>query len=215
MSTPVVVITGASRGIGASLLQLYSPTCTAIGTSRAAPAGLISLDVRSDDDCSSLLAKLQAKGITRVDLLINNAGVLIKDDGDLDAVRAQWEINALGPLKVTKALMPLLKASPNGKVVNMSSRMGSIGDNTSGSYYGYRASKAALNQFGVTLARDLAKDGIVVLTVHPGNVKTDMNPHGDVEPDECAKRLGQLIASKNKVEDGFKFWHRDGTELPW
>lgn len=260
-----ILITGANRGIGLSLAKTYKrtkPDACVIGTWRnpkdaeeleKAGCFAIELDVESDDSCISLMERLKSKlHVEKLDLLVNNAGVLKRDSLDrldFDALEKQFKVNALGPLKVTKALLPLLKESAKTakstktKIVNMSSRMGSIGDNTSGtriclpkrqsplsfarakrtdtfelnsgSYYGYRASKSAINQISVTLARDLMKDNIVVLCLHPGNIKTDMNSYGDMTPDECAERLAKLVESKNLPEDGLKFWHRDGMELPW
>ena len=158
-------------------------------------------------------------------ILINNAGIGIWKNNLgsptlIEDVLAQINTNAIGPLRVTSALLPMLrKAATEGKtqvkIANISSRMGSIGDNTSGDAYGYRASKAAENMISVTLARDLAKENILSLALHPGHIRTRMGGSGgDMEADECAKRLVSLIDNATP-EDCYRFIHRDGQTLPW
>jgi NAD(P)-dependent dehydrogenase (short-subunit alcohol dehydrogenase family) len=101
----------------------------------------------------------------------------------------------------------------------MSSRVGSIEDNTSGGMYAYRSSKAALNSICRSLAMDLKDKGVVVVIMHPGYVKTGLDPDTHsmdeaVEPDEAASKLWKVLTSKNIEETG-RFWHREGQELPW
>ena len=122
---------------------------------------------------------------------------------------------------MTNALLPLLRkgASEQGgqpaRVVNVSSRMGSIGDGSTGGSYGYRASKAAENMISVTLAADLAKDNIYSFAVHPGNVQTKLGgKEADVDPETCAGELIKVIENASK-EDCGKFLHRNGSVLPW
>lgn len=151
-----------------------------------------------------------------IDLLIHNAGVLVDDRLDsvsADAVRLQLQINALAPLFLTQALAPRLVQG--AKVALVSSRMGSIGDNTSGAYYGYRMSKAALNAAGMSLARDLASRGIAVVMLHPGAVRTGMTrAQGDLEPDDSASGLLRRI-DELRLETTGRFLHQDGSVLPW
>ena len=132
---------------------------------------------------------------------------------DWDSVQEQIEVNALGPLRTVKALLPNL--AQGAKLALITSRMGSIADNSSGGYYGYRMSKAALNAAGVSLARDLAPKKIAVAILHPGYVRTDMTGnHGNVTPEEAAKQLLARIDALT-VQSSGTFWHANGEVLPW
>jgi len=175
------VITGANRGIGLELArQLHARGDDIIAICRRSSADLDALGVRIEPGvdvaragaAADLAKRLQG---ARIDVLINNAGILRGENlGALnfDSITEQFEVNALGPLRVTAALTPLL--ADNAKVAIITSRMGSIADNSSGGYYGYRMSKAAVNAAGVSLARDLAARNIAVALIHPGMVATDM-----------------------------------------
>ena len=130
-----------------------------------------------------------------------------------DALRQQFEVNAIGPLRVTHALLPNLH--DGSKVAIITSRMGSIADNGSGGYYGYRASKAAVNAIGKSLAVDLAPRGVSVYLLHPGYVATDMvDGHGDITPAVAAQRLVGVVDGLDLERSG-TFWHSNGSELPW
>jgi NAD(P)-dependent dehydrogenase (short-subunit alcohol dehydrogenase family) len=125
------------------------------------------------------------------------------------------EVNAYGPLRVTRALLPHLHAG--SKVVIVTSRSGSIGDNGSGRTYGYRMSKAAVNMAGVNLALDLKPRGIPVLLLHPGMVKTDMGGNSNpaaVEAKDAAARMVARIDEMSLDNTG-QFRHAEGYELPW
>ena len=152
----------------------------------------------------------------KLDCLIANAGILRGDSLealDWDSVQEQIEVNALGPLRTVKALLPNL--AQGAKLALITSRMGSIADNSSGGYYGYRMSKAALNAAGVSLARDLAPKKIAVAILHPGYVRTDMTGnHGNVTPEEAAKQLLARIDALT-VQSSGTFWHANGEVLPW
>lgn len=142
----------------------------------------------------------------------------------LDTVNAPilsktFDVNTFGPLLLTQALLPNLLATPNSRIGIVSSRVGSIGDNSSGGSYAYRASKAAVNSIGKSMAMDLKDKGIVVSLLHPGFTKTNLMPGSDphpesVEPEEAASKLWNVMKSK-EMEDTGKFWHREGYELPW
>ena len=128
-------------------------------------------------------------------------------------VRAQFAINALAPLFLTQALMSRL--TPGAKVALITSRMGSIGDNQSGGYYGYRLSKAALNAASVSMAHDLAPRGVAVVILHPGAVRTEMTGgQGDFEPDESARGLLRRI-DELRLDTTGRFLHQIGNVLPW
>ena len=171
------------------------------------------VDVTSDDSVAHLVRRLESQPI---DLLINNAGILTRETlsaMDFDAVRLQFEVNAMGPLRVTRALLPQM--GPGSKVGIVTSRMGSLADNTSGSRYGYRMSKAAANMAGVSLAQDLNDRGIAVALLHPGFVRTGMTGgNGHIGPGEAAEGLLARMDELNLGNSG-RFWHANGEELPW
>lgn len=217
-----VAVTGANRGIGLELCrQLKAKGASVIALCRKSSPELsdlgvrveTGLDVTSARAVADLAARLE--GLT-MDVLINNAGLLAReslDDLDFDSIRRQLEVNALGPLRVTHALLPHLKEG--SKVALVTSRMGSIGDNTSGGRYGYRMSKAALNMAGVSLAQDLKPRGIAVAILHPGFVRTQMTDNqGLVDPPEAAAGLLARIDELTLDNTG-GFWHANGEALPW
>ena len=218
----LVVITGANRGIGLALVdECLSRGDTVIGTCRQSSKDLNSsgaevvegVDV---NDFSSILNFKKMLGDRVIDVLINNAGILGNEDLeniDYDSVHKQFEINAVAPLKITEALLSNLGAG--SKVAMITSRMGSIGGNTSGGYYGYRMSKAALNCATMSLSHDLASRGIAVAALHPGFVKTDMVNHaGDMEASVAASGLIDRIEELSLDNSG-GFWHSTGEELVW
>jgi NAD(P)-dependent dehydrogenase (short-subunit alcohol dehydrogenase family) len=220
MSTAIV--TGANRGIGLELCrQLHANGWTVVGACRTASPELREaadevwdgLDVGDD----GVVEELRGRAAGRTfDLVLNNAGVLQRqslDRLDWDSMRLQFEINALGPLRVTSALLGTLRAG--SKVAILTSRMGSIDDNTSGGAYGYRMSKAAVNIAGVSLARDLFGRGIAVAILHPGFVRTDMtHGRGYLDVAEAAEGLLARI-DQLTLETSGTFWHSNGEILPW
>jgi NAD(P)-dependent dehydrogenase (short-subunit alcohol dehydrogenase family) len=216
------LITGANRGIGLELCRLLVERGDqVIATCRGGSNELNALgvrieegvDVTSDDSMAQLVRRLAGLPI---DLLINNAGILNREtleQLDFEAVRWQFEVNAIGPLRVSHALVPQM--GPGSKIGIVTSRMGSITDNTSGSRYGYRMSKAAVNMAGVSLARDLSERGIAVALLHPGYVRTGMTGgQGMVDPDEAAGGLLARMDSLSMANSG-SFWHANGENLPW
>jgi NAD(P)-dependent dehydrogenase (short-subunit alcohol dehydrogenase family) len=217
-----VLITGANRGIGLALARAYvARDDTVLAACRVTSKALTDLGVKvhegvevSDDASVDRLAS--SLGRTQIDVLINNAGIHSNETlGDLnfDRIRKQMEVNAYGPLRVTRALLPHLHEG--SKVVIVTSRSGSIGDNGSGRTYGYRMSKAAVNMAGVNLALDLKPRGIPVLLLHPGMVKTDMGGGpGSVEAKDAAARIVARI-DEMSLDDTGKFRHAEGYELPW
>lgn len=218
----IAVVTGANRGIGLALVrQLRADGTPVVAVCRSSAADLDRLGVRVESGldltspaASAVLAERFAHD--QIDLLIHNAGVFIEDtlaSVRADDVRAQLEINALAPLFLTQALAPLLMRG--AKVALITSRMGSIGDNTSGGYYGYRMSKAALNAAGVSMARDFAPRGVSVVILHPGAVRTGMTGgQGALEPDESARGLLRRIEELRPETTG-RFLHQDGSVVPW
>ena len=220
-----VLITGANRGIGLELAKLYAARGDAVtGVCRETSDELedIADQVISGIDLTEPGAMDAVVTITEqllegpLDLLINNAGVFTNetlDDMDFDRIRTQLEINALVPLELTVALLPLM--AEGSKIANITSRMGSIADNGSGAYYGYRASKAALNALGKSLAMDLKPRGIAVAQLHPGFVQTRMvGFNGDITPAQAAAGLAARIDELTLDNTG-GFWHSNGQPLPW
>ena len=217
------LVTGANRGIGlAYCQQLHTRGDKVIAVCRQSSDELDALGVRvesgieltSPDSIAALVNGLAGQPL---DTVILNAGILQSmglSDLDPDGIRQQFEVNALAPLLLARALIPLM---PEGsKLVLMTSRMGSIEDNSSGGSYGYRMSKVALNIAGKSLAVDLQSQGIAVAILHPGLVKTRMirfNPNG-ISPEDSVKGLIARI-DELTLENSGSFWHANGTVLPW
>ena len=217
-----VVITGANRGIGLEFVRLYlAQGDTVYAVCRAASEALSQtqakviegIDVAKPE--SAVLLASQLDGV-RIDLLINNAGILCDEQlGTInyDTLLDQFLVNAVGPLRVTEALAPQLASG--AKLALITSRMGSIADNGSGGRYGYRMSKAALNAAGMSLAKDLAGRGVAVAILHPGYVQTEMvGGRGDIPANVAAERLAARIEGLSLKNTG-TFWHSNGEELPW
>ncbi|MYL22927.1 SDR family NAD(P)-dependent oxidoreductase [Halomonas alkaliantarctica] len=220
--TNKVLITGANRGVGLALAEHYHQAgWGVIGVCRqrsdelkaVAERVIEGIDVTQSEDVARLARELE--GVT-LGVLINNAG-LLRDESlgeiNFDTIREQMEINAYEPLRVCEALLPNL--AEGSKIANITSRMGSIADNDSGGRYGYRASKAALNAFGKSLAMDLKPEGIAVAQLHPGFVQTRMvNYGGLIAPEEAAAGIAARIEALNLDNTG-GFWHSNGETLPW
>lgn len=216
-----VVVTGCNRGIGLELCrQLSERGDSVIGVCRSTSADLDALgirvidgiDVSSEDGVAAMSAALQGAPI---DVLINNAGILRRDqfdELDYDDITEQFRVNALGPLRVTSALIDRLGGG--AKVAIITSRMGSIADNSSGGYYGYRVSKAAVNMIGKSLSVDLAAHGVAIALLHPGMVATDMTGGQGTDTATAAGGLIERIDALS-IESSGGFWHAEGYELPW
>ena len=218
-----ILITGANRGIGLALAKGYCNRGDKVyGVCRQSSAELSKLadvttieaiDVTNDEDIQTLKTSL---GNIHLDILINNAGILsdeVLGNIDYQAIERQYAVNTLGPLKVTEALLDNLDSG--SKIALVTSRMGSIADNSSGGRYGYRMSKAALNAAGMSLSQDLKPNQIAVAILHPGYVQTDMtNNAGLINSDEAARGLMQRI-DELTLENSGSFWHSNGELLPW
>ena len=214
------LVTGANRGIGLELCrQLSARGDEVIATTRRASDDLAKLNVRVEQDIdvatdgAAELAR-RVEGV-KLDVLVNNAGIMERmslDRLDFESIRRQFEINSLGPLRVTSALLGNLDRG--SKVAIITSLMGSMSDNSSGGSYGYRMSKAAVNAAGVSLARDLEPKGIAVAILHPGMVQTDMTGHRGITPEQSVHGLLQRIDTLTPADSGV-FWHSDGRRLGW
>jgi NAD(P)-dependent dehydrogenase (short-subunit alcohol dehydrogenase family) len=216
-----VLITGANRGIGLEMCHQFADrgddvvaVCRSANKELAQPGIEIvdGIDVAEDSVVEQLAERLKGR---RIDILINNAGILTSeslDDLDFDRMRKQYEVNALGPLRVTKALLPNLHSG--SKVLILTSRVGSVGDNSSGGNYGYRMSKAAANMAGMNLSIELRDKGIAVGILHPGLVATAMTGNKGISTEHSASGLIERIDELNMNNTG-TFWHAEGEILPW
>ena len=215
------LVTGANRGIGLELCRALSArgdeviaVCRSTSHELDALGCVVieGIDV-AQPGAGTMLEQALADDLV-IDVLVNNAGVLLRDSlDDLGNAGVQFEVNTLGPLRVTNALLPRLREG--SKIGFVSSRAGSIGDRPSGGTYGYRMSKTALNMGAANLAYELAPRGIHVVALHPGFIRTEMtNGAGNEDPHEAAAgliaRLDELDASRSG-----RFFHAHGDEIPW
>jgi len=228
-----VLITGANRGLGLEFCRQYAEDgweviacCRDPGLAKdlarlveCYPAIQVeALDVGDFAQIDALATKLSGRG---VDVLINNAGVYRDKSGegfgylDYQAWADSFRINAQAPVKMTEAFLPHLKAGNHKLLVAVSSLMGSMADNTSGGSMLYRTSKAALNAAMKTLAIDLGKHSIGVLTLHPGWVKTDMGgPNALIGVAESVAGMRAVIAGFSLSQSGC-FVNYSGKSMPW
>jgi NAD(P)-dependent dehydrogenase (short-subunit alcohol dehydrogenase family) len=225
-SKGTVLITGANRGIGLELANQFAAAgFTVIGTARkpaeadelkALGARVEPLDVTEKDSVAALAASLRD---TPIDLLINNAGISGQPPEDIekldvDAMAWTFNVNSLGPMRVTQALLPNLRAGKGKRIVQMSSVMGSIANN-SGGYYDYRASKAALNMLNVSLSKELGPQGFTCVALHPGWVKTRMGgPSAPMAVKDSAAGLLAVMTALTPDNNG-QFMDYQGNQLPW
>jgi NAD(P)-dependent dehydrogenase (short-subunit alcohol dehydrogenase family) len=218
---PTIVVTGTNKGIGLQICtQLKARGDDVIAICRSPSKELTELGVRIIDgidvsDAGSIEKLKSELAGQQIDVLINNAGILKGDSFgsiDYDDMLEQYRVNTLGPLRVTEALVDNLKSG--SKVAIVSSRVGSIDDNGSGGYYGYRSSKTAVNQIGTNLKHELKPRGIAVALLHPGLVATGMTGGQGISPEDSARGLIERIDELN-IENSGGFWHAEGYELPW
>ncbi len=218
-----IAVTGANRGIGLEMVRhLRERGDEVVAICRHASDELEQTGARviaGVDVCESGGVEHLARevGSESLDMLINNAGILQSEtlgtNGWEDSIRRQFEINALGPLRVTLALSELL--GRGSKVGIVSSRVGSLADNSSGGNYGYRMSKAAVNMAGVNLAHELKRRDIAVFLLHPGYVRTGMTGGGGSKDAATAGRELVALMDRLTIADSGTFWHADGHPLPW
>ena len=226
-----LVITGANRGIGLELVRQYlgrgdsvhagvrdpasAAELTALGQQHPGRLHVAACDVADEASVRAFAAQVQGP----VHLLVNNAGMRQRPDEleDLgaEAVLRTFQVNALGPLLLTRALLPRLRAAKGAKVASLGSGLGSIADNTSGGVYGYRMSKAALSMATRSLAQDLREDGILAVVVSPGWVKTDMGgPEAPLTVAESAAGMVAFLDGLLPAQSGGFFDYR-GERVAW
>ena len=236
---PTVLITGANRGLGLEFARQYAAdgwrtvACvrapdTAVELLELGEANraleIHGLDVADHDAIAAVANAL--KGVS-LDVLINNAGLLHRGAGrdwsqtqglgtiDYPACRRELEVNTLSPLAMAEAFVDHLAAEDGGKLVTVSSTLGSIAGNTSGGLYVYRASKAAVNMVMRSLAADLKDRAIAVAALHPGWVRTDMGgPQADLDAPTSVAGLRRVIAGLTPARSG-RFYDWQGEEMAW
>jgi NAD(P)-dependent dehydrogenase (short-subunit alcohol dehydrogenase family) len=220
-----IFITGGARGIGLELARAFAAAGdhVIIGVRDPMAAGdkipfaeAVKLDVADAKSIHQLTHHLQGRTI---DVLINNAGILgpepqTSTDMDFDGFLQTLVVNTIGPLRVSQALLPNLRASAAPRLVVLTSNMGSLSYAAS-DHVAYRASKAAANKVTQCLATDLAQEGIAVAAIHPGWVRSDMGgPQADIDTVESAAGIKKVIKGLSVKTTG-RFWNYDGTELAW
>ncbi|KAL8808570.1 MAG: hypothetical protein Q9200_004233 [Gallowayella weberi] len=231
---PTAVVTGADSGIGHAWVKellkedydVFALDITISSNLEALPCQSFKCDLNSQDSITQFATHFNSLS-KPLDLLLNIAGIMAPKSSDsLENVTSTtllqtFQTNAFGPLLLTQSLLPRILEAQNPRIGLMSSRVGSIADNSSGGAYSYRASKAALNSIGKSMAMDLKSKGVVVLLLHPGYVISGLDKSGETErnpdavlPEEAARKLWAVVKSKGMESTG-TFWHREGFELEW
>lgn len=226
-----IVITGGNRGIGLALVENFlrqgehvissarkrdeAKALKALSDEFPDHLNILELEVANPDSLKAFSEEVSKLG--QIDILLNNAGIMQNDSPSvselsLAEIEKHLQVNLLGPIRVTKRLWPLLNPK-QAVVAQMTSQMGSIADNSSGGFYGYRISKAALNMFHKSLSFE--SESVICLTLHPGWVQTDMGgPNAKITTEESAEGLAQILSSATSKQNG-KFLNYRGEELPW
>lgn len=222
-----VLITGANRGVGLAMVKKFQAEgYVVIATARKPEKAAVlkemgirteALDVTSRDSVNQLKVTL---GTQKIDILINNAGISGHStpsfsDLDVDKLSKVFDVNGLGMLRVTQALLPNMEASKRKVVANISSLMGSIAGNQRGCCFGYRASKAAMNSFNKSLAVEYGPKNYIFVVLHPGWVRTDMGTNmATYSPKESAEGLFKVITGVQAADNGL-FYDLHGKSLTW
>lgn len=240
MSYANIFITGASRGIGLEFVRQYVALpstkllfATCRDESKATElkqiasqndkVKIVELDVKQYDKYEKVVDTVtQAVGSDGLNLLVNNAGIHIKadfHDAKRDDMLEVYEVNVVAPFLLTRAFTPLLQASSKAGhktlVANISSKVGSIADNTSGQMYAYRTSKAAFNQVSKSMSIQLAGDNIIVAPIHPGWVQTDMGgPNAPIDAKTSVENMVRTFGNITPEQAGLLL-NYDGTVIPY
>ncbi len=227
-----VLVTGANRGLGLGFVTNYlGKNVNVVSTTRDIKSSreLLALKERFPDNLEIFELDLLKEsagdtlanflGERPIDILINNAGIGSTNQHFQAVSPKPWlevlKVNLIAPLMVTQSIIDNVKKGVDKKIYFLSSQLGSIGDNTSGGMYIYRSSKTGLNQVVKSLSVDLKPQGITVISLHPGWVKTDMGgPNAPVSIDESIEGMTQVIHTTD-IRDTGRFLNYDGKELPW
>ncbi len=220
------VVTGASRGIGLEFArQLAERGERVIATARkpekatalvGLPLRVEPLDVSDAGSVSEFARRLEG---TPVDVLIHNAGIGSAGPGieglDMEEIERYFSVNSVGPLRITQALLPNLRAGARKLIVGISSGLASLERNNDGGWYGYRAAKAALNMFLRTLAAELRSEGFLCVLLDPGWVRTDMGgPGAPTSPKQSVRAMLKVMDRLSPSENG-RFFNSRGKEVSW
>ena len=222
-----ILITGAGRGIGFQLAkQALEKGWDVVGSVRSVEAqrelaeklpkmAVLNFDVTDHEGVEKVANAFHSP----IDILVNCAGIIGPQkqstlDMDFDGFAKTLEVNVLAPLKVAQVFLPLVKASDNGRIINISSQMGRM-EFSASDRIAYRSSKSALNKVTQALATDLHQEGVAVIAVHPGWVSTDMGgPDAPVAPVDSAAGLLNVMETLT-LDDTGKFIDWDGTARSW
>jgi NAD(P)-dependent dehydrogenase (short-subunit alcohol dehydrogenase family) len=226
-------ITGASRGLGLEFVRQLLNRGDSIDAGVRSPAeanqlqglareagGRLRIHALDISDAKSVDAFAATVGQGEpLDVLINNAGVYGKDGKltglDYESMADTFTVNTLGPLRLTAALLPVLRRGSARRIIHITSNMGSIANNGEGGSYAYRVSKAAMNMAMRNMHLELRGEGFVTISMHPGWVQTDMGgPQAPLRPEESVRGMINVI-DRLKAEDGGRFFSYEGQELPW
>lgn len=225
---PTLLITGSNRGLGLEFVRQYAAEGWRVYACCRAPASASELNALASEtvtvhaldvgDFGAIEALAEELQGVAIDVLINNAGVF--GDGsplgsiDYEVFRKTLEVNTLAPLRMTECFLPHLEKGSLKKIAHVTSRMGSIADNTSGGRYAYRSSKAALNMVNKSLSQDLGSRATTVV-LHPGWVATDMGgPSAPLKAPESVSGMRKVIDGLSPEDTG-RFFNWDGALLPW
>jgi NAD(P)-dependent dehydrogenase (short-subunit alcohol dehydrogenase family) len=225
---PTTLITGANRGIGLEFARVFAGQGWQVhGCCRHPEKAKALKAIEGQVTCHRMDVTdgLQVAGVARslaeepIDLLLNNAGILEDRAGFGETPFDTWQevlrVNTIAPLRLAERFVEHVAASDRKLIVNISSQMGSIANNTSGGSYAYRSSKAGLNMVSKGLSVDLAPRGITVVAFHPGWVQTDMGGPGATLPAQESVAAMCSVIETLGPEDSGKFLNYDGRELPW
>ena len=233
MGHRTVVVTGCNRGIGLEFVRQLLPRGDRIFAGARIPENapelmelaqkhpeqitVVPLDVTQPAQRANLAATVGEQG---VDLLILNAGVYGPHQDRLGATDEEawletFRVNTIAPRQLVEVFLPQLRRAESAQIALITSKMGSMGDNGSGGAYIYRSSKAALNAVGVSMARDLKREGISTLILHPGWVKTDMGgPNAEITVTESVQSMLRTLDRATDADNG-RYIDIDGTTIPW
>lgn len=229
-----VLITGANRGFGKALFELYldkgwkvyplvrSETAVKELKQICPNCGPILADLR-DEDLGEKITEVLFAECDSLDLLINNAGYVNKVEGVLNMtgefLENHFKVNVSGLWEVSKAAYPYLIKADNARIINVSSRRGSIYFNSTeslGRANPYKVSKCALNMLSVLMDEEFSKEGIRVIPIHPGNLKTRVAPpDADTTPEAAAEKLYNWVATIDKDTPNELYDIMEGKVIPW
>ena len=228
-----ILVTGANRGIGLEMVKIAvskrwqvfaccrNPhAADKLNEVASMSAGLVSVKILDVADRAQIQALAYEMRNECIDILINNAGIYGESNGSLGEFSDEdwlntFKINTIAPLRVSEAFMEHVACSQKKLIATMSSKMGSMDDNSSGGSYVYRSSKAATNAVVKSLSIDLAPKGITCIALHPGWVKTDMGgANAEITTRQCATQLFNILENSTPADSG-KFIDVDGKQVPW